>query len=610
MLPDPTVTISILAKGIRFAALGSLGQMRLEVFDTNGAPVYNSEFQAGNVQDWALKDNFGQPLPDGSYLCVVTVRDVSGRLGMKQGSVLVQAGQASLKLAEGEQTGAVQSEKALTPVADGNATAVTLLAHDGQQGRVVSGRGGLSFSTGDFFAGTDVEHMRLTIKGDLGIGVENPQARLDVAGPIRTSEGIVFPDGTVQTTAYIASGRSLSERYRLHRDAQGRALAERDDKAAGSEIGVRFAPTISGSGTTGKITKWQDGPNGVVGDSVITESSGKVGIGTPSPINALDVIGTGSFRSSIGNNIWQVTSTGQSQVYDTTSGLETGYASYTHRHAANGGPWPRTFFLGYGATTPGQISNFGLYVAAGQATGGLQIPSSLGLSTNADVKQPASKQMFISQSTIAGGIAIMSAEDPFSGQGTDLFLGGSHQFGVGAPLIIKTSGRVGIGTSNPQVRLDVVGDLQVTGNAVITGNIAAKYQDVAEWVPASQQLAAGTVVSLDATRANAVVPSARAYDTHIAGVVSSRPGVILGQGGEGKVLVATTGRVKVMVDATRRPIKIGDLLVTSDKSGTAMKSQPIRVAGVRIHRPGTILGKALEPLDKGQGEILVLLSLQ
>ena len=75
-------------------------------------------------------------------------------------------------------------------------------------------------------------------------------------------------------------------------------------------------------------------------------------------------------------------------------------------------------------------------------------------------------------------------------------------------------------------------------------------------------------------------------------------------------MVATTGRVKVRVDATRRPIKIGDLLVTSGKSGTAMKSQPLNVGGARLHCPGTIIGKALEPLAKGRGEILVLLSLQ
>ena len=74
--------------------------------------------------------------------------------------------------------------------------------------------------------------------------------------------------------------------------------------------------------------------------------------------------------------------------------------------------------------------------------------------------------------------------------------------------------------------------------------------------------------------------------------------------------MATTGRVKVRVDATRAPIKVGDLLVTSDVPGTAMKSEPIVVGGRKMHAPGTIIGKALEPLESGTGEILVLLCLQ
>jgi hypothetical protein len=76
------------------------------------------------------------------------------------------------------------------------------------------------------------------------------------------------------------------------------------------------------------------------------------------------------------------------------------------------------------------------------------------------------------------------------------------------------------------------------------------------------------------------------------------------------VLVATTGRVKVKVDATNGGINIGDLLVTSEKEGVAMKSVPVDIGGVHMHRPRTLIGKALEPLASGTGEILVLLSLQ
>ena len=71
-----------------------------------------------------------------------------------------------------------------------------------------------------------------------------------------------------------------------------------------------------------------------------------------------------------------------------------------------------------------------------------------------------------------------------------------------------------------------------------------------------------------------------------------------------------TGRVKVKVDATRGAIRIGDLIVTSGVEGVAMRSVPVDLGGTQIHRPGTIIGKALEPLAGGVGEILVLLSLQ
>jgi len=140
--------------------------------------------------------------------------------------------------------------------------------------------------------------------------------------------------------------------------------------------------------------------------------------------------------------------------------------------------------------------------------------------------------------------------------------------------------------------------------------LPAKYQDVAEWVPSSEQIPAGTVVVLDSTKSNQVIASTICYDTRVAGVVSEQPGIALGEKGESKVLVATTGRVRMKVDATRAPIHIGDLLVTSDVPGVAMKSEPVNLGGVQIHRPGTLIGKALEPLEKGSGTILVLLSLQ
>jgi hypothetical protein len=162
----------------------------------------------------------------------------------------------------------------------------------------------------------------------------------------------------------------------------------------------------------------------------------------------------------------------------------------------------------------------------------------------------------------------------------------------------------------PTDALHVYGSIRAEGNITGAQVIGATYQDVAEWVPASGDVIAGTVVVLNPEKVNEVIPSSSAYDTTVAGVVSEHPGVLLGEKGDSKAKIATTGRVKVRVDASRYPVKIGDLLVTSDVAGTAMRSEPLIVNGRRFHQPGTIIGKALEPLASGSAEILVLLSLQ
>ena len=187
----------------------------------------------------------------------------------------------------------------------------------------------------------------------------------------------------------------------------------------------------------------------------------------------------------------------------------------------------------------------------------------------------------------------------FTHNTTRFLVGGVEQMRVQAGSV-----RIGTDPAETAVKLTINGAIDVKAG------IAAQYQDVAEWVPALGDPTPGTVVILDANVNNTVVASETPYDTRVAGVVSPQPGLILGIPGDDKVMVATTGRVNVKVDASAAPIKIGDLLVTSDKPGVAMKSIPVEVAGIQMHRPGTVVGKALEPLASGTGEILVLLSMQ
>ena len=231
-----------------------------------------------------------------------------------------------------------------------------------------------------------------------------------------------------------------------------------------------------------------------------------------------------------------------------------------------------------------------------------------------------------STANAGSGIAFDAVYNQGAGQTTIGIISGVKETTVdgqyGGALTFGTRADASGGGSMERMRIRSTGEvvigpatgtgqrLTVNGDVTVSGNIAAKYQDLAEWVPSAEDLAAGTVVVLDPTVPNQVMASTRSYDTTVAGVVSQQPGIILGEAGAAKEQVATTGRVKVRVDATAAPVRIGDLLVTSDTPGTAMKSQAVEVAGIAMHRPGTVIGKALEPLNGGVGEILVLLSMQ
>ncbi|HWS87792.1 MAG TPA: hypothetical protein VN282_12555 [Pyrinomonadaceae bacterium] len=258
---------------------------------------------------------------------------------------------------------------------------------------------------------------------------------------------------------------------------------------------------------------------------------------------------------------------------------------------------PTSGNVGIGTTTPGIINgiNYGAYIPLHvRATGSANI-----LVDSAD---PGSGYVLNNSSQpVDGRIWAISTA---AGAGKLSFSTYTDAGAASTRLVIDRTGNVGVGTTAPATKLHVVGDITVSGN------INAKYQDVAEWVPSTQKLQPGTVVVLDTARDNHVLASKGAYDTRVAGVISAQPGLSLGEAGEGKLLVATTGRVRVKVDATRAPIRIGDLIVTGEAEGAAMKSEPVLLGGIFIHRPGTIIGKALEPLEKGTGEILVLLSLQ
>ncbi|MFN0135625.1 MAG: hypothetical protein ACKVS9_05835 [Phycisphaerae bacterium] len=137
--------------------------------------------------------------------------------------------------------------------------------------------------------------------------------------------------------------------------------------------------------------------------------------------------------------------------------------------------------------------------------------------------------------------------------------------------------------------------------------------DLAETFEHSDRLAVipGMVMSIDPEDPGKLTVCSQAYDKRVAGIISGagdlKPGVKLGQRADGSDdnPLALAGRVYCYVDATEQAVEVGDMLTTSDTPGYAMRAaDPSRAFGC-------VLGKAMQPLPKGEkGLVLVLVSLQ
>jgi hypothetical protein len=151
---------------------------------------------------------------------------------------------------------------------------------------------------------------------------------------------------------------------------------------------------------------------------------------------------------------------------------------------------------------------------------------------------------------------------------------------------------------NLRFRVEVDGDVRADGTFIPGG------ADMAEMLPAVAGLEPRDVLVIGAE--GQLMRSSATYATTVAGVYSTKPGVLGGaeDGADvsGKVPLAIVGVVPAKVCAANGPILPGDLLVTSSLAGHAMKATEIK--------PGTILGKALGELKSGEGVIDVLVTLQ
>ncbi|HUE03357.1 MAG TPA: hypothetical protein VMR62_27590 [Bryobacteraceae bacterium] len=121
----------------------------------------------------------------------------------------------------------------------------------------------------------------------------------------------------------------------------------------------------------------------------------------------------------------------------------------------------------------------------------------------------------------------------------------------------------------------------------------------------------GDVLEIDPKSDRHLTLSNHAYGTLVAGIYSTKPGLLASphhiddpavQSSE--VPLAVVGIVPCKVTTENGAIARGDMLVTSSRAGYAMKGTD------RSRMLGAVVGKALEPLNKGTGVIQVLVTLQ
>ena len=163
-----------------------------------------------------------------------------------------------------------------------------------------------------------------------------------------------------------------------------------------------------------------------------------------------------------------------------------------------------------------------------------------------------------------------------------------------------------IDLGGPNGNVALPNDLSAT--RIFAQDVILSNSDCAEDFDVADKVAAGAVVVID--EQGAVRECRKAYDKKVAGVISGagayKPAIVLDkqQAESNRAPVALVGKVYCQVDAQYSTIGVGDLLTTSATPGHAMKAiDPLKAFGA-------VLGKALRPLQSGQGLIPILVALQ
>ncbi len=288
--------------------------------------------------------------------------------------------------------------------------------------------------------GDGTELLRIRSNGNVGIGTAAPTQKLEVAGQVFSSSGgFRFPDNTVQTTA--AAGDNLGN----HAATQDLGLNVYDLRlraATDAVHGLGYYGTVNANKPWNGVNV--DGPvlygyaGGVLGisngaqQSVLTwNSAGRVGIGTGTPTQRLDVAGNAVVSGNVG-----IGNTAPAQRLDVTG------------NAVVSGN------VGIGNTSPGAKLHLSGNLRADLANGSFNLHNF-----------PAASNETVLLGTFSG-TNNNAAQLRFGNVGStymDIGQDSSGAFVVegndATRLTVQRAGNVGIGTGTPTQKLQVAGQV-------------------------------------------------------------------------------------------------------------------------------------------------------
>lgn len=336
------------------------------------------------------------------------------------------------------------------------------------------------------------------------------------------------------------------------------------------------AQTVTGSGTPGFVPQFT-GSSTVGNSNIFQASNGNIGIGSTFPPVPLYVfnsnpVGPPGFQPIA---LWvESTANGSTAVYGVTDSQVAGFG-------VNG--------EARGPQANGVIGNF--LSANAQGGGGV-----------------------IGQTSATSGFSYGARGDSLGTTGTAVGVFGSAQSpdGWAAYFVNRAGGNIMIGVVGQNSDVPVF-RVDGTGRVFADGGFRPNGADFAESMAVTgerSEYSPGDLLVIDSTANRHVALAQLPYSTLVAGIYSTKPG-LLGTtlkvdeaAPQNEVPLAVVGIVPCKVTAENGPIAAGDLLVTSPVPGHAMKGTD------RNRMLGAVVGKALEPLQKGTGVIHVLVTLQ